>query len=185
VGIKEAPSQPPPSGEELQGDKIQMKNILETYTSYNLWANTKLLDVVKGLDISLLDKEIKSSFSSLRKTAHHIWFAEEIWHIRLHGNSPASLPEPDNDFPAFVKQLLARSQGFIDLVKARDENYFTQSCSYKAVNRDSYTNPHWEMIMHCMNHSTYHRGQIVTILREVGETTIPSTDLIAYLREIK
>jgi len=41
------------------------------------------------------------------------------------------------------------------------------------------------MIMHCMNHSTYHRGQIITLLRELGATEIPGTDMIAYIREIK
>ena len=56
-----------------------MKEILVNYTTYNLWANKKLLAVVQGLDVALLDKEIKSSFPSLRKTAHHIYFAEEIW----------------------------------------------------------------------------------------------------------
>ena len=59
------------------------------------------------------------------------------------------------------------------------------SNNYKDTRGNSHTNTHWEMIMHCMNHSTYHRGQIVTILREGGVTTIPSTDLIAYLREKK
>ena len=36
-----------------------------------------------------------------------------------------------------------------------------------------------------MNHSTYHRGQIITILRELGVTTLPTTDLMAYFRETK
>lgn len=162
-----------------------MKDTLTTYTSYNLWANTKLLDVAKGIEPKLLDKEIKSSFPSLGKTFHHIWSAEEIWYKRLHGESPPSLPDPGNDFTAFAKMLSVRSQGFIDLINSKDEKYFIQPCSYKAVNGDSHSNLHWEMIMHCMNHSTYHRGQIVTMLREVGETTIPSTDLMRYFREKK
>ena len=101
-----------------------MKQILLNYTAYNLWANTKLLDVLKSLDPSLLDKEIKSSFPSLRKTFNHIWSAEEVWHRRLHGESLASLPEPGNDFSAFIKMLSARSQSFIDLVNTKEENYY-------------------------------------------------------------
>ena len=160
-----------------------MKQILETYTTYNLWANTKLTDVLKSIEPSLIDKEIKSSFPSLRKTMHHIWSAEEVWHKRLHGESPASLPQPGSDFSAFAKQLSARSRGFIDITKNKDENYLQTSCSYKDTRGNSHTNFHWQMIMHCMNHSTYHRGQLVTMLREVGVTTIPSTDMIAYFRE--
>lgn len=160
-----------------------MKQILENYTAYNLWANTKLIDVMKGLDTSLLDKEVKSSFPSLRKTAHHIWFAEEIWYTRLNGHSPSSLSEPGNNFSAFSDQLLARSRSFVELARGKEEDYFAQLCSYKATNGDAYTNAHWEMIMHCMSHSAYHRGQLVTILREVGLTSIPGTDMMYYFRE--
>ena len=169
-----------------------MKEILSTYTSYNLWANTKFLDVLKNIEPLLLDKEIKSSFPSLRKTMQHIWSAEEVWHRRFLGESLASLPEPENNFSAFAKRLSARSQSFVDLLKNKDENFLVQTCSYKDFRGNSHTNFHWQMIMHCMNHSTYHRGQIVTMLREVGVTNpptgaagIPSTDLMAYFREEK
>ena len=161
-----------------------MKTILITYTEYNAWANKKILDLLAE-NISQIDKEVKSSFTSLRKTIHHIWFAEEIWFKRLHGESPTSLAEPTNDFAVFTKQLLARSQSFIDTVKNYDENYLQTLNTYKAIVGTPFTNPQWEMIMHCMNHSTYHRGQIVTILRELGATTIPSTDMITYFREMK
>ena len=173
-----------------------MKEILENYTRYNLWANSVIMDLLKN-NSSLLDKEVKSSFPSLRKTAHHILSAEEVWHRRLHRESPASLPEPGNDFATVVKQILARSQSFIDLVTSPQpsphgeganistEKYLHTICSYKAVNGTAYSNPHWEMIMHCMNHSTYHRGQIITLLRELGLTTLPSTDMMGYFREKK
>ena len=170
--------------------------MLLTYTRYNLWANTKITELLKAHS-SLLDREVKSSFPSLRKTMHHIFFAEEIWHKRLHGESPPSLPEPGNDFTAFTKQLLARSQSFIELLtsplpspkgeggSSSIEKWLQTPCSYKAVNGNPYTNPHWQMIMHCMNHSTYHRGQIITMIRELGITTIPDTDMIVYFRETK
>ena len=43
------------------------------------------------------------------------------------------------------------------------------------------TNPHWQMIMHCMNHSTYHRGQIITMLRELRIATIPAIEYDSLL----
>jgi len=112
-----------------------------------------------------------------------MWGAEEIWYKRLCGESLVYFPEPSNDFLEFTKQFSARSQSYIDLVNSKDEKYFFQPCSYKAIVGTSFTNMPWQIIMHCMNHSTYHRGQIVTILREVGVTTIPSTDMIVYFRE--
>src|SRR5688500_1763003 len=80
-----------------------MKETLLQYTNYNLWANTKLTESLKSIGISLLDQEIKSSFPSLRKTIYHIWAAEQVWYMRLHGESPPSLSEPTNDFTKFAK----------------------------------------------------------------------------------
>jgi uncharacterized damage-inducible protein DinB len=39
------------------------------------------------------------------------------------------------------------------------------------------------ILQHVVNHSTYHRGQIATMLRQLGTKAIP-TDLIAYHREL-
>ena len=160
-----------------------MKEILLHYVNYNLWANTKIAEALKNITPSLLDQEVKSSFPSLRKTIYHIWAAEAVWYKRLHGDSPPSLPEPTNDFPEFAKLFSSCSQSFIDIVKSKDENFLTQVCAYKDTRGNSHSNMHWQMIMHRMNHSTYHRGQLITMLREVGETKVPTTDLIVYFRE--
>lgn len=160
-----------------------MKEILLHYTNYNLWANTKFTEALKSIGLPLLDQEIKSSFPSLRKTVHHIWAAEAVWYKRLHGESPPSLPEPTNDFPEFAKLLSSCSQSFIDLLKNKDENFLVQVRAYKDTRGNTHSNMHWQMIMHCMNHSTFHRGQLITMLRQVGATTVPTTDLIVYFRE--
>lgn len=161
-----------------------MHEIILNYTFYNLWANTKITEVLKKMEPLLLDKEVKNSFPSLRKTIYHIWAAEAVWYKRLHGESPPSLPEPTKDFPEFTKLFSSCSQSFIDLVKNKDENFLSQICAYKDTRGNSHSNMHWQMIMHCMNHSTYHRGQIITMLKEIGNTQVPTTDLIVYFREI-
>ena len=163
-----------------------MKTILAAYTEYNSWANKKILDLLAE-NSSLLDKEVKSSFPSLRKTLYHIWGAEELWWKRLHGESLPKVPAMDYEgsFEDAAKQFLSASKNFDVLIKEKDENYLQTPSTYKDTRGNSWTNSHWQMIMHCMNHSTYHRGQIVTMLRELGATTIPSTDMITYFREMK
>lgn len=183
-----------PVSQKLSGDRSNlitmqvnadtMKDILLHYVKYNLWANTKITEALKSINSLLLDKEVKSSFPSLRKTTYHIWSAEEVWYKRLHGESPPFLPEPTNNFPEFAKLFSSRSQSFIELVKNKDENFLTQINAYKDTRGNPHSNMHWQMIMHCMNHSTFHRGQIITILREAGETKVPTTDLIVYFREL-
>ena len=41
----------------------------------------------------------------------------------------------------------------------------------------------WEMLQHVVNHASYHRGQVTTMLRQLGAEPPPSQDLIAFYRE--
>ncbi len=161
-----------------------MKQILETYTSYNLWANTRIVDALKE-NQSVLGQEMKSSFTSIRKTVFHIWGCEELWWKRLHRESMSHVPNMDfkGSFPEAAANWLIYSKNFCDLVQRRDEKYFTGLCEYSDTRGNPYTHPRWWMVHHCMNHSTFHRGQIVTMMRGAGLTKIPATDLILYLRD--
>jgi uncharacterized damage-inducible protein DinB len=46
----------------------------------------------------------------------------------------------------------------------------------------SYTTSYWQMIQHVVDHSSYHRRQIVTMLRQLGVTP-PSTGLMRFYRD--
>jgi uncharacterized damage-inducible protein DinB len=41
----------------------------------------------------------------------------------------------------------------------------------------------WHMAQHVVNHATYHRGQVTTLLRQLGAPPPASMDLITYYRE--
>ncbi|MEI9934102.1 MAG: DinB family protein [Ferruginibacter sp.] len=62
------------------------------------------------------------------------------------------------------------------------EEALLQLFSYKTFKGDPFTQPLYEVVFHVFNHSTYHRGQLVTILRQLGVEKIPSTDLIVFYR---
>ncbi|MBK6840509.1 MAG: hypothetical protein IPG90_21225 [Bacteroidetes bacterium] len=56
---------------------------------YNLWANQRLLDIIsEHCSDEQLNRELVSSFPTIRKTLLHIWGAESVWLIRLNGSSP-------------------------------------------------------------------------------------------------
>jgi uncharacterized damage-inducible protein DinB len=160
-----------------------MKTLLQQYTSYNLWANTHFGIVLKDLDPALLDKEVVSSFPSLRKTIHHIWDAELIWLSRMKNQVIAWPPSARYTDPA-IEQFVDGSKAFDEFVRLQDEDFLEGSTSYRNTKGTEFSTPNSGIIMHCMNHSTFHRGQLVTILRNVGITKIPSTDLIAFLRDV-
>ena len=63
-----------------------------------------------------------------------------------------------------------------------DENNLQVNLDFKRLNGDAYSMPYYQMLAHVFNHSTYHRGQIVTMLRQVGFTDVGSTDMLGFFR---
>ncbi|HEY0810552.1 MAG TPA: DinB family protein, partial [Longimicrobiales bacterium] len=56
--------------------------------------------------------------------------------------------------------------------------------SYRNFKGESHANPLWQLLRHLVNHSTYHRGQVTTMLRQVGHEPV-STDLVLFYRQEK
>ena len=119
-------------------------------------------------------------------------FAASIWSITLlpQGFLPAqdsarsllAMELPPGTHPA--AGFVANSEAMLAFVEAQPEEFFAQPNTYRNIRGDEFTSFHSEMIIHCMNHSTFHRGQLVTLIRETGWTEkLPSTDMITYFRE--
>lgn len=162
-----------------------MKKYFLSLISYNAWANQKLATVIidSGEDAALLLQ--KSSFATIRETAFHIWDAEGIWLKRLKG---ASLDEwPSKNFTGTTTEglnlMVDGSRDYLNYVEALDEHDFSAVIHYTNIKGAAFQNSIEEILAHVMNHSTFHRGQLVTMLRGAGCTNLKSTDLIAFFRE--
>jgi uncharacterized damage-inducible protein DinB len=162
-----------------------LKQQLLKFSKYNRWANEKCAAYLLAAGPSLIDKEQASSFPTIRKTYFHIWDAELIWIKRLHGKTIDSWP-PSAQFTGTleegVKQMLLVSDEFTEFINASSDEILQEPLSYMTNARSHHTSITCDMISHCMNHSTYHRGQIITMLRGAGFKEVGSTDYIAYCR---
>lgn len=156
---------------------------IQFYVDYNLWANRLIGARLALVSTELIDMEIMSSFSSIRKTVFHIWDAETIWLARLQGTSPTEFPSINMPPDTPVHYFLKKSEEFQEFVHAQTEEFLKSEITYKTTTGTPYTMEVSGIIMHCMNHSTFHRGQIVTLLRQVGLADIPQTDLIEFMRK--
>jgi len=160
-----------------------MQNIITNYTAYNLWANRRMVDMLSPLSEAEMEQEIISSFPSVKTTLLHIWDAEMIWLRRLQGESLDYWPSFNFEGTQadLFKELLAISEEFYRYSEALtdpDADY-----SFKTTKGTDYTMKRSHTIHHCMNHSTFHRGQLITMLRQLTQTGLVSTDFITYLRE--
>jgi len=159
---------------------------LHKHLKFNVWANTQVVNLLQTVPDDIYFKENKNSFPSIAKTVLHIWGAQNIWLKRLQGESLTTWPKhPDQDSKAGqLNGLIKSAQDILDLVVAKDESFLSSRYSYTNMKGEPFTDAVEDTLFHVVNHSTYHRGQIITMLREAGVTLVVSTDLIHYLRTL-
>jgi uncharacterized damage-inducible protein DinB len=165
-----------------------MKKQLVDYARYNLWVNTRLIALFQNSDDSLISKEIISSFPSIRTTLIHLWDVEVLWLMRLKGVSPKDFPSKNfsGSNAEVYANLLAISKEFLDFVEKQPAKFFNQPISFNILSATGeFTHKPADMVHHCMNHQTFHRGQLITMARQVGITAFPRTDFIMYKREVE
>jgi uncharacterized damage-inducible protein DinB len=162
-----------------------MKETLLQLSKYNIWANKKLIDVLLKQNEELLDMEIASSFNSLRKTVYHIWGAEDIWLKRLLlAENPVWLP--DSFIGSFSEACVEWQQCSKDIQKfiekQFDDRAFEHVFQYYSK-QQSHKQQVYITLLHVFNHATYHRGQLVTMLRQAGVNKIPGTDMALFAKK--
>ncbi|MBA4053844.1 MAG: hypothetical protein C0490_03955 [Marivirga sp.] len=159
---------------------------IHQHLTYNLWANTKVADTLRIIDNSLYFQENNSSFSSIAKTVLHLWGAQFIWLTRMQGESLSEWPSANvTDKEEALDGLIASSSALVSFVKLKDESFLKSMYAYKNMKGEPFVDPYEDTLFHVVNHGTYHRGQIITMLRQGGVATVPSTDLIHYLRTLR
>lgn len=164
-----------------------MKGIFKQYASYNLWANTQFADIIRSITPSYLDRDIESSFPSIRATLNHIRSAETIWATRLQGNPLTQWPAIDSaETPrAVADAIIEASKTLEKLVHQYTDEDLLKEFTYSTMNGSPQQDVLQDMLLHVFNHSSFHRGQLVTLFRQSGINTLPRTDYIAYARAQK
>lgn len=163
------------------------KNHFADLATFNAWANKEIFDFITlNITDDLLDKEIVSSFPSVKKTIYHIWDAELIWLERLRGVSLKDFPSKTFMGSAAdgLKKYIENTNAFLDVISKSPESFFEGNISFTATSGKSYTQEVSAILTHVINHSSFHRGQLIMMFRQLGFTEgIPGTDFIEYYRE--
>jgi uncharacterized damage-inducible protein DinB len=152
--------------------------------SYNTWANTQLLDAVSRLDPSQFSRHLAGSYPSVQATVTHMVWAEWLWLERWQDRSPKEVFEP-RDFPA-VSGVRARWHP----VQVAQEAFVASLTPEQLQRVGRYTNRRgevweyvrWRQLYHLFNHSTYHRGQVINMLRLLEAQPV-ATDFLVYWDE--
>ncbi len=162
-----------------------MKKLLVKYAAFNHWANKRFSDLLVNLTDEQLNKDITSSYRSIVKTMLHLWDVEAIWLLRIkqHPYLAAASKDFNGSIIELTTNLLEQSRLWKEWINIATEEVLERDLSYKNMAGEEFTQPLWEILVHLFDHQSYHRGQIVTMLRQVGVTSgIPGTGFVAFAR---
>jgi uncharacterized damage-inducible protein DinB len=151
---------------------------------YNAWANHRSLDAASALNPEEFTRTMGSSFSSVRDTLAHIYGGEWVWLERFQGRSPSSLPDTAQfaDITSLRDRWSEHESRLLGFVRGLSQVDLDRTMEYKTLKFGVYKNPLWQSMQHLVNHGSYHRGQVTTMLRQLGAEPI-ATDLMHFYRE--
>jgi uncharacterized damage-inducible protein DinB len=159
-------------------------NKIRQFYDYNRWADRRILTMASILASDDFIRPMGNSFSSVRDTLTHILSAEWIWLERWQGRSTKALLDAAT-FPT-VQSLESRWE-----VVEHDQTQFMEALAPQRLGQElayinqkgqHYSYPLWQQMVHVVNHSSYHRGQVTTLLRQLGAEAV-STDFLVYYDE--
>ena len=159
-----------------------MNEFLELF-DYNAWANRTIFDAVAQIPQEQYFRDLKSSYGGVHGTLCHVVWAEQLWLRRWQGKPNPAIPQGTD------LRSLAEARSRWEAVEAERAVFVAtltdlgldETRLVKPSSGGEYVHTFRQMFRHFINHSSYHRGQIVTFLRQLGHQP-PSTDLILYYR---
>ena len=162
-----------------------MKELLQQLASYNVWATRRIADVILTLPEEKCQQELPGSFSTIFKTVLHCWDAEAVWwqRVRLQERTIAPSEQFSGTMKDVVNGLLNQSKQWEEWIHQSSERALEHVFQYYNNKKESFKQPVSQVITHVINHSTYHRGQMITQLHQLGVDKLPATDFIVWSRK--
>ena len=161
-----------------------MKQLLQQYAAYNTWANTRIIETAAQLTDEQVNKEIVSSFPSVYKTIMHMMEVENVWWQRLKLVEQATPPGWfTGNFTKLSKKLIELSQQWENWVQDANDANISHVFAWYNFKKEYFKEPVYKMLLHLFNHQTFHRGQLITMFRQLGLDKIPPTDFIVFSRK--
>jgi uncharacterized damage-inducible protein DinB len=162
---------------------MKMKELLKQLATYNVWATQKIVDVVLSLPEEKQLAEIPCSFKNIQTTVLHMWDAESIWWQRMKMNE--RFVRPSDNFSGTTRDatngLLSQSRLWEEWVRNASDLALEHEFQYRNNKKELFKMAIYQMLAHVFNHGTYHRGQLINMLRQLSIDKVPQTDFSVWV----
>ncbi len=154
---------------------------LPSLYSFNEWANARVLETLSVLPGEDYAKDQGGGWPSLRAVFVHLAGATDAWAVRFSGRDATRLPAVD-ELPGLedaARVLLAAQEKHRALLATYTQERLQGPFVWKNLKGEERTVPFWVAVRHVVNHQTYHRGQISSMVRRLGHAP-RSTDMVVW-----
>src|SRR5258706_617009 len=152
---------------------------------YMLWADRLTLAAVRQVKPEDLTRDAGVSFGSWLGTLGHMLICQRLWLSRFLGNPLPRLPRLDEypDLQSWIAGWEESASTIEAFLAGFSDDQLAAPLTWASLPDGAvHTLPLWQAVIHLVNHTTYHRGQVVSLLRQMGYS-VPHTDLIVYFNE--
>lgn len=149
---------------------------------YTKWADARMFGAVEALPAGAFTKPMGNSFPSVRDTVVHLVSGQWMWLSRWKGTSPEAMWDPAEypDPSAVRAKWEPLSRELLEFAAAQTDETVRRDVSFTNTKGKRFAWPLWKLMLHLANHSTYHRGQVTTLLRQLGAAPV-GTDLVRFI----
>lgn len=148
------------------------RNYYELMAEYNKWMDDKIYAVCGEIPDNARKKDMGAFFKSIHGTLNHIYYGDIAWLERLRDNkfTPRKLgADIFNDFDELRAAQEKTDIEIIDWAKTLTPEYLSSTYDYVSnVEGFKRTLPRWVLAAHMFNHQTHHRGQVTTLIKQLG-----------------
>ncbi|WP_091015545.1 DinB family protein [Paenibacillus amylolyticus] len=161
----------------------------EQMYNYNAWANQTILNRIKELPSSVLSQEVNSSFPTIAHALSHIYAVDKMWYLVLTGTGmpealQACMPlngEIHGSIDEYMQMFADLSAQYSEWLQGHTnlEQTVLLDNPFAGVRETSLS----EMVFHLVNHGTYHRGNVSTMLRQLGHASVMNDYSLFWYQE--
>ena len=153
-------------------------------SAYNAWATNRIFEALEALPAEEIMRDLKSSHGSIHGTLTHLVGAEKMWLSRMLGTPDKSMIKPP-DVPTIADVKTTWEQtGFATakFLGSMTDKKLQETFTMSTASGKQFTHSFAQALQHVVDHSTYHRGQVITLMRQMGHTP-PNTGMMSFFRE--
>jgi uncharacterized damage-inducible protein DinB len=143
---------------------------VRTLVDYHYWARNRMFEALAHLTSDQFTQNLFNSFPSIRDTVVHLYTADWGWHLLWQGEPLIEPPAADSFSDLASVQGVWQDQ-------ERKVRVFVENLA------DGDLSGFWWRLLHLVNHASYHRGQVTTMLRQLNVDVPKSQDMIVFLME--